>query len=264
MTPLIAITMGVVQGLTEFLPISSTAHLILLPWLFGWAEPSHTFDVALHAGTLVAVIWYFRRDWVDLAKRRDPLLLLIVVACVPAAIAGKLLNDKVEDMVRLQEHPHMALLVAFLVAFAGLILWAADKYGRKTRKMETITAVDAVVIGVGQALALAPGVSRSGATISTGLLLGLSREAAARFSFLLSTPIIFGAVALKGATLRHAHLPPGELRFMALGVLASAVAGYASIHVLMEYVKSKNLNIFVIYRYLLAAGIVAAYLLKVR
>lgn len=262
MTPLIAIVMGVVQGLTEFLPISSTAHLVLLPWLLGWPEPSHTFDVSLHAGTLVAVGWYFRRDWWHLATKQQWLLGLILLACIPAGLVGKLLNDTVEEHAMLTRHPGMALLIAFLVAGAGVLLWLADRYGRKRREMEDVGLGDALSIGIGQALAIAPGVSRSGATIATGLALGLSREAAARFSFLLSTPIIFGAVALKGAELRDVQLPPGELRYMTLGILAAGVAGYASIHVLIEYLKKHDVKVFLVYRLALAAVIVAAYLLK--
>lgn len=262
MTPLIAIVMGIVQGVTEFLPISSTAHLVLLPWLLGWPEPTHTFDVSLHAGTLVAVIWYFRRDWWELLTQGRRLIGLIALACVPAAVAGKLLDDPIEELVRLTVYPMTALLIAALVAGAGLVMWWADARGPKRLGMEKLSPWGALAIGLGQALALAPGVSRSGATITAALAIGLTREAAARFSFLLSTPIIGGAVLLKAVDLRHERLPAGEMQYMALGILAAAVAGYASIHVLIEYLKKRDLRVFVAYRLFLALVILAAYALK--
>src|SRR5438132_11141532 len=200
-----AIVLGIVQGLSEFLPISSSAHLILLPWLFGWQDPGLAFDVALHWGTLVAVLVVFWRDWLRLVRagalsileRRvgeDPdrrLFWALVLSSIPAAIVGKLLNEWAEETLR------AAPLIAATMSAMGVLLGLADRYGKKHRTEGDIRMPEAVGIGVAPALALVPGVSRSGSTISVGLVFGFTREAIARFSFLMSTPIIFGACVLE-------------------------------------------------------------------
>src|SRR5438132_205633 len=191
-----AVVYGVVQGLAEFLPISSSAHLTLLPWALGWEDPGLAFDVALHWGTLAAVLAIFWKDWIRLlnagligrgsgSDRR--LFWGLVISAIPAAIVGKLLDRWAESNLR------APLLIACTMAMLGLILWYADRVGRKSRDLREMTIPRALSIGVAQAAALVPGVSRSGATISLGLLEDFTREEIARFSFRMSTPIIFGA-----------------------------------------------------------------------
>src|SRR6266852_6952247 len=205
MSVLQAIVLGIVQGLAEFLHISSSAHLILVPWLFGWQDPGLAFDVALHWGTLVAVLAVFWRDWIRLIRagaaslldRRigdDPdrrLFWALVVSSIPAAVVGKLFHETVEETVR------SPLIIAGTMSVMGIVLWLADRRGAKNRPEGDMRIPEALGIGVAQAFALVPGVSRSGSTISVGLFLGFTREEIARFSFLMSTPIIFGAGALK-------------------------------------------------------------------
>jgi len=263
-----AIVLAVVQGLTEFLPISSTAHLILVPWLLGWHDPGLAYDVALHAGTLLALLVYFARDWMamargllfgsatvaDQAQRR--LLGLIVLATVPGALAGYFLEHYAESVFRTP-----ALVAAALIGVA-LLMWMAD---RRTlaRKMESIGFADAALIGLAQAVAIVPGTSRSGITIAAGLFRNLTRESAARFSFLLATPIIGGATLLEGWQMLEQGLPPGTLvRDFAVGFVVSALVGYAAIAFLLRYLQMRTLKIFVAYRLALGAIILAIEFLR--
>jgi len=252
----IAVTLGLVQGLSEFLPISSSAHLILTPWFLGWRDPGLTFDVALHLGTLAAVVAYFWRDWLLLlraARRpRTPdgrLFWLLILGAIPGGIAGVLLDDMAEAALR------SPLLIAGALALMGLALLTADRWGRSDRKMHDIGFVDALMIGGAQALAIMPGVSRSGITIAVARARGIERATAARFSFLLSSPIILGAALFK---LRHLANTPGALNgpFFA-GVATAAVVGAFSIGFLLRYLQQAGLGIFVLYRLLLAALVVA-------
>ncbi|MDW8290761.1 MAG: undecaprenyl-diphosphatase UppP, partial [Armatimonadota bacterium] len=257
-----AVVLGVLQGLGEFLPISSSAHLLIAPWLFGWQEASPqeklVFDVALHLGTTVAVIGYFRQDlWrIFSALFRPPnphgqerrLAWTILLACVPGAAAGALFEDIIEQSIRTQ-----IALIAVLLMVMGLILYLADRFGRRERSVESLSVLDGFLIGCAQALALIPGVSRSGATITAGLMLGFTREAAARFSFLLSAPITLGATLW---TFRHlVASPPAseQLLVMATGVLTSGVVGYLSIAFLLRYLRTHSMNLFLWYR--LALGL---------
>jgi undecaprenyl-diphosphatase len=262
MTVLQALILGIVQGLTEFLPVSSTAHLILFPWLFGWPDPGQTFDVSLHVGTLIAVIVYFRQDWIEMLTKRRDQLLLVILGCIPAGVAGALLEKRIERFSVPHEFKEAPLIIAFFLAAAGIWLYFMEQVGRKKREIGEIDTQDALLIGIGQAFALLPGVSRSGATIGTGLLLGLTREAAARFSFLLSTPIIAGAVALKTLHLVKDGIPPGEGPLMAWGILASAISGYIAIGFLMKFVRTKPYTGFAVYRVLLAAVIAALWFMR--
>ncbi len=251
-----ALILGIVQGLTEFLPVSSTAHLILFPWFFHWRGEidSLTFDLALHAGTLVALLMCFWRDWLDIVLRKQKLLLLIIVASIPAGIAGLLLEHMVESRFRIP-----SVISASLVVI-GIFMLLSER-ARKQRKVEDIGLLDAVVIGVSQAVALIPGVSRSGITISTGLSMGIEREAAARFSFLLSTPVIGGAVLLHARKM----ISGGEshnVQLFIVGFAASAVTGLAAIKFLMNYLKKHPVNIFAYYRFILAAVIIFGIWLK--
>lgn len=253
MTYLHAAALGLIQGLGEFLPISSSAHLIAIPRLLGWPDQGLSFDVALHWGTLLALALYFWKDWArmiaaglrseDSADRR--LLLLIVAATVPAGIAGLLFNDYVETNLR-----DPRLIAVVLMAF-GALLGFADWKGRKIIEMQDLGWSSALWIGFAQALALFPGVSRSGVTITAGLLLGFKREDSARFSFLLSVPIVLGAGVLK---LRH-------LDFAALGgpfwvsVAVAALSGAAAIGLLLGWVRKRNLAPFVLYRLAFGLGL---------
>ncbi|GAC1345272.1 MAG: undecaprenyl-diphosphatase UppP [Myxococcales bacterium] len=264
-----AIVLGVVQGLAEFLPISSSAHLILVPWLFGWDDPGLAFDVALHWGTLAAVLLVFWKDWVrligaglrSLVERRiggDPdrrVFWALVVASIPGAILGKLLNDKAEA------HLRSPLLVAATMAVLGLFLWVADRVGKKARDMGQMGLGESAAIGVAQAAALVPGVSRSGATITLGLFLGYTREEIARFSFLMSTPIIFGAGVVKLPRLIRSLQEGGaephvSTTALAAAVITSAIVGMIVIRWILGYLRTRGYAVFAVYRWLVAAGIV--------
>lgn len=263
--------LGLVQGLGEFLPISSSAHLIIAPWLFKWRDPGLGFDVALHWGTLLAVLVYFRADiWLIIRgffhsltpATRDlqnniyqKLAWLLVIASVPGAIIGKLLESKAEHTFR--DSP---LLIAATMSSFAIVLMLADWLGKKVKNLDKINKVDALLIGLGQALAVIPGVSRSGATIAAGLGLGFKREDAAKFSFLMSMPIIFGAglVALKEGV---GGVSAGEL---AVGFLTSAVFGFLSIKYLLRYISKHNYKIFVWYRLALAVLILSVYFVRIK
>ncbi len=259
-----ALLLGILQGLTEFLPVSSSAHLILVPWFFQWNHPildSLTFDVALHAGTLVALLVYFWRDWIEmvraflrlLVRRRidrfqEKLILYLIVATVPAAVAGLLLEKTVETSFR------SPLLIVVPLIGVSLFMVLAEKRKEPGRALNRISLKDALIIGCAQALALVPGVSRSGITISTGLFRGYDREGATRFSFLLSTPAIGGAAILH---LRHLFKAEStDWSLFAIGFTASAVVGFAAIAFLMRYLRHHTLNIFVGYRLALAAAVI--------
>ncbi len=258
-----AIILGIVQGFTEFLPISSSAHLIVLPWMFGWQGTlvdSLNFDVALHAGTLVAILAFFWKDWLDLLRKffsglgdgswktgEGRLVWFIVLATIPAGVLGIKYEHVVEESFR---NP---LLIAASLGVFSVVIWAVDRYTAKTAEIGRMTLGHAIFIGCCQALALVPGVSRSGSTITAGLLAGYTRESAARFSFLLSTPVIAGAAVLK---LHKLRLAEGEALPFAAGVLFSAIVGYLSIKFLLTYLNRHSLNLFVWYRLALAATIV--------
>lgn len=253
---------GIVQGLTEFLPVSSSAHLILLPYFTGWPDPGLAFDVALHWGTLAAIVLYLRKDIVAviwggigaLTGGRAPENLLpwkIVVATVPGALFGFFFEHQAETVFR------SPWILVGTMSVMGLLLWYADRTGKKTLKMEDITWTRAFIVGCLQAFALIPGVSRSGVTITTCLLLGLEREASVRFSFLLALPITAGAGLLKYKYLLHNIGDPT----IGVAILVSAVAGMAAIHVLITYVRTRSFTPFVVYRLLLAAGLAATLVL---
>jgi undecaprenyl-diphosphatase len=278
-TILHAVLLGIVQGLTEFIPVSSSGHLLLLPWIFGWQEHSLTFDVALHLGTAIALVTYFGRDWghmiVDFFKgcrRKGDLvcapgssangfmIIPIVLACMPAAVVGILFEGPIETYIR--QSPIMPLLVAVMLAIMGLLLYAADVIGRKKRTMEEMNALDWVTIGLAQALALFPGVSRSGATITMGLFRNLKREDAAKFSFLLSAPIIFGAAGMKLTEVIMDGLPKNEIAPFIVGVITATVVGYGCIAFLMNFLKKHTTKLFVWYRIALSLIIFGLWLMR--
>lgn len=252
-----AIILGLVQGLTEFLPVSSSAHLVIVPDLMGWDMPSTSFDLVLHLGTLVSVTAYFWRDIMaivmafarpDVAGRpRRRLGALIIIGTVPAALIGGLFQSKFEEMFNRPTEVAAFLLVT------GVLLIASEAAARRRRHIVDVKATDAVLIGLAQAVAIAPGISRSGATISAGLFLGFTREAAARFSFLLSIPIIAGATLVK---LRHGmgDSPEGQAQLI-MGFLAAALSGFAGIKFLLGYVRRHNLRVFALYCWVVGIGV---------
>lgn len=264
-----AIILGIVQGLTEFLPISSSGHLILAQWATGWKGElinNLTFDVALHLGTLFAVFWYFWRDWlrlgaatVNVVRGNAPdyearLVGYILLATIPAAVIGMKFEDTVESAFR---NP---LLVAGALIAGSLVMWLADAYSSRERRLASMTLGHALFVGFAQAIALVPGVSRSGITISAGLAAGYRREDAARFSFLLSTPVIAGAAVFK---LKHLSLHSSEaVAGFVLGTLSAAVVGYLAIRFLIRYLERHSLNIFVWYRLALALLVMAVWAVR--
>lgn len=262
MNPLHAALLGALQGLTEILPISSSAHLILVPWLFHWPESGITFDVALHLGTLIALSCYFWRDVMELTRKfidglmrrgkdgqADRLPFYIIAGTIPAAIVGKTLEGPIEDIFRSSP----ALIAIFLILF-GLLLAFADTTGAKRLRMDNVTLKFAIIIGLAQCLALVPGVSRSGITITAALLLGFNRETSTRFSFLLSLPIVAGAAALKLGELARHGIPPGEVAPLLIGIATSALFGYLSVAFLIRLVQRYSLYPFVWYRLVVGAG----------
>jgi undecaprenyl-diphosphatase len=247
-----ALVLGVLQGLAEFLPISSSAHLTLAPWLFHWRDPGLAFDVALHFGTLIAVLWYFRHQWVTLigalasiiAHRRveteqERRAVYLIIATIPGAIAGLALEKYAESAFRDPK------LVATVLIIMGVVLWWTDKRSAQDRPLQSITWVDALLIGLAQMFAIIPGVSRSGSTITAGRSLRLTREAAAIFSFLMSMPIIAAACLLK---VPHVLRTEGIDARLVVGVLSSAVSGWLAISVLLRFVVRRSYGIFAVYR----------------
>lgn len=253
MTVFHALVLGIVQGLGEFLPISSSAHLVLIPWLFGWEDPGLTFDVALHMGTLLAVVLYFWKDWLKLIKaalqRRASdekrIFWYLVVATIPGGLFGLALEKKAETTFR------SPLLIGVMMIVMGILLYLADRK-RQIRKIDTMTLADAIWVGLSQALAIIPGVSRSGSTMTTARFLDIKREDAARFSFLMSMPIILGAGVLK---LRHLTMASINLPF-SVGVISSFVVGILSISFLLQYLKTSNFGLFVGYRFLIGVIVI--------
>ena len=251
-----SVILGIVQGVTEFLPISSSAHLVIIPWLFHWQDLGLSFDMALHLGTLFAIVIYFWHDWLDILRKwREPMLWLILIACLPAGYFGYKYEDYFSTVFR---DPR---LIALLMIVFAAVIWLAEVYGKKKREMSSVNILDSIVIGFAQVLALMPGVSRSGITMVAGLFMGLSRTSAARFSFLLSTPIIAGAAVFK---LRHIiihGLPGTEAMAFIIGTVTSAIVGALTIKYLMQYLQKHSFNIFVLYRLIVGAFILAAALL---
>ncbi len=260
-----AIVLAVIQAFTEFLPISSQAHLWFVPWLLGWKDPGLTFDVALHAGTLVAVLIYFFRDWMqiiahgfgmdvgtDLELRRNRALLwLLAVASIPAGVAGLLFEKKADTW----RNPY---LIGGMLIGVGILMWMAERQSRGDKSIDKIGWADSLWIGVSQAVALIPGTSRSGITITTGLFRGLDRATAARFSFLLSTPVIAGAVLKK---LWDVHKEGGfapDMRMpFAVGTAVSGVLGALVIAVFLRYLRRNSLMAFVYYRIVFGIIVIA-------
>jgi undecaprenyl-diphosphatase len=257
-----AAILGLVQGLGEFLPISSSAHLVLIPWLFKWSDPGLTFDVALHIGTLIAVAIYFWKDWLklitkgltDVRSAEGKLFWYLVAATIPGAVVGFLLEKKAETIFR------EPILIATMLILLGVLLYWADRRGVKNIEMNHITFRTSLFIGLAQALAIIPGVSRSGITMTMGLLMGLTREGAARFSFLLAVPIIFGAALVK---LPFLISNPSIITInFIIGILVSFVIGILSIGFLLRYVQTNNFLPFAWYRFILGSLVIVIVLIR--
>lgn len=251
--------MGLIQGLTEFLPISSSAHLSLTPYLLGWEAPGLAFDVALHSGTLIAVLWFFRKEWIELTRaawnivrtRRvesieEKRVVFLVLATIPGAIGGLLLEEKAETVFR------APMLTAVALIVMGVVLWATDRYSSQERPLGHMKWVHALLIGIAQVVALVPGVSRSGSTITAARALQFDRQSAAVFSFLMSMPITAAAIIMKG---REA-MTGGDLGMLVLvGVISAAVSAWLAISVLLKYVSSRSYGIFALYRVVVGVSV---------
>jgi undecaprenyl-diphosphatase len=270
-----AIVLGLVQGATEFAPVSSSGHLILVPWIFGWvligdADVRKSFDVALHMGTLLGALIYFRHDvtryagaWIRSVRARrlstpdERIAWALVVGTIPGAIAGALFESEIQETLGAPW-----LIAVMLVAFGLLLVWV-DRRSRSDRAFDTIGPRDGLLLGTAQALALQPGVSRSGVTITAARAMGLDRESAARFSFLLSLPIIAGAGGYKAVDLAQTGLQGHAAEFVA-GIVASAISGFVVIWGLLKYLKRHDFTVFLWYRVALAALIAVLILANVR
>ena len=287
MSLLEAVVLGIVQGLTEFLPISSSAHLVIVPWLLRWDEPGLQFDAALHIGTLVAVFAYFWRDLLGMIQAlpralsraplllRDPgpgwaragrtnptadhqarLALLIAVGTIPGLLAGFFGQGAIEDFFHSETHRTRTIaVIAVLVAVLGLLLWVAERAASHQRDIQNLTWRDALIIGLAQATALLPGVSRSGSTITAGLFQGLRRADAARFSFLLGTPLVLAAASKAVLDAVQAGMSGSEARAFVAGGLTSAIVGFVAIWGLLRFLQRSSTLVFIVYRLLLAAGL---------
>jgi len=260
------VVLAIVQALTEFLPISSTAHLVLIPWLFGWKDGGLTFDVALHAGTLVAVIIYFFQDWVqiiaqgfglhfgrdqDLKQNRN-LLWLLAIASIPIGIIGYLFDKQADTTWR---QPYV---IGTMLIVVGIVMWIAEKRRIGSKSMSTIQMSDGIAVGLAQAVAVIPGTSRSGATISAGLFRNMNRETAARFSFLLSTPAIAAAVAKKFWDVHKEGGIPADMKVpIVVGIAVSGVLGAIVIAFFLRYLRRSSLMPFVWYRIVFGIIVIA-------
>ncbi len=267
-----AAILGIIQGLTEFIPVSSSAHLVIVPWLLGWPDPGIAFDVALHVGTLIALIVYFWSDWFKLARgawnairhgsvtdSESHLGLGIILGTIPAGIAG-LLGEKKIDALFHSDDPHIRARAMVAIALAlggvGLLLLIAEKVVEHRRSLERATLVDAIMIGFAQMLALIPGVSRSGATITAGLALGFTRHSAAHFSFLLAAPIMIGAGLKKSVDVFRGKVLIDDIGAFVVGLVVSAVVGFFCIRFLLAFLQERSTVVFVWYRLALAAVLI--------
>ncbi len=258
-----ALILGALQGVTEFWPVSSTAHIALFQWFFNWGRPQLAFTVALHVGTLVAVAFYFRRRLWGLIKawfasvrdrkigddKERRLAWFLVLATIPAVIGGFFLHDAAEVL------ESMPLFMAFMLAVVGALLWYVDSTRGENRNLDSMNMRDALAIGVAQVTALAPGVSRSGATMTAALYAGYEREQAAEFAFLLSIPVIAGAALYEGAKVIRDGLPPGLAKAMLLGAVTSAIFGWLAVKYLLRFLKKGTFKPFAYYRFALAATV---------
>lgn len=260
MTIFQAIVFGIVQGIGEFLPISSTAHIILVPWLFGWKDPGNIFDVALHLGTSAAVISFFFKDWVRLLKAgftdakssEGKLFWFLVIATIPGGIAGILLDKYMSDF----RNP---ALIGLMLILMGIVIYWADKSGKEEAELKDIGLSKSLLVGISQIFAIIPGVSRSGITMAAGRKLGIIREDIAKFTFLLSTPIILGDALYHAKDLKNVNID--MVPFIA-AVLTSAVVGALTIKFLLNYLKKNSFAVFAVYRFIVGAAVIAIYFIR--
>lgn len=239
--------LGIIQGITEFWPISSTAHLAIFPWFFAWEDPGLAFDVALHIGTVLAIIIFFWRDWISIFRPENRYLLwFILVGTLPGAIAGYFLNQYAETVLRAP-----VIIAATLIFFAG-ILYLADQYGKRFDEIRHLSWAKAILIGVAQAIAIIPGVSRSGITMSAGLFSGLKRSEAAKYSFMLAAPVMLGAGVFKAGELWNLGLIDGNWAVIIVGFLAALLAGIFAIRFLLGFLQRAGFSAFIWYRIILA------------
>jgi undecaprenyl-diphosphatase len=259
--------LAVVQGITEFLPVSSSAHLALAPWILGWPDQGLTFDIALHLGTLLAVLGYFFRTWVQIVAHgfglrwgADPeleknraLLWLLALGTIPVAVFGYIFKEQAENVWR-ENH----ILIGGMLIAVGLVMWAAESAGKRSKQMGEVRLKDAFGIGAAQALAIVPGTSRSGITMAAGLFRDLDRPAAARFSFLLATPAIAGAAVKAALDLaKHGGIAPDMRLAFTLGVVVSAITGAAVIGLFLKYLQHGTLRFFIYYRIIFGIIVIA-------
>lgn len=289
MSILEAIVLGLTQGLTEFLPISSSGHLVLVPWLFGWEQPGLAFDAALHLGTLLAVFVYFRHElWAMIlaipTALRHPIAIisghaqpgegraadarlgvLIVLGSIPAGIVGLIGQDAIGDFFHSDEHQEKAILViALLLIGFGLLLWLADRTGLRSRLLPDLTVRDALTIGIAQAFALIPGVSRSGVTLTAGLFRNLKRADAARFSFLLGVPLILAAGLTSLYDIYQSDPSGSEITSLGIGLAVSAISGFAAISGLLRFLQTSSTLVFVVYRVIVGLGVILLLVTNIR
>jgi undecaprenyl-diphosphatase len=260
------VVLALIQGITEFLPISSTAHLALAPWLLGWADPGLTFDIALHVGTLIAILIYFFRTWLQIiaqaigirygeddALRRNPgLLWLLVIGSIPIGVFGYIFGKQAETTWR------SPFVIGTMMVVVGILMWLGERVGSRKKDLSAVSFTDSLTIGAAQAVAIIPGTSRSGITITAGLFRNLDRPTAARFSFLLSVPAI-GAAAAKAFLdlMKHGGIPHDMHTPFALGIVISAVSGLAVIALLLRFLQRHTLYFFIYYRIIFGIIVIA-------
>lgn len=264
------IILAIVQGFTEFLPISSTAHLYLTSWLLGWNPQALEFDIGLHIGTLAAVLIYFYRDWVQIVaqglglsrgadaqlRQNRGLLWLLVLGTIPVGVFGLMFHNHAESTWR---NP---FVMASMLIGVGVVMWIADRAGRRKRDLANVNLVDTAAVGFAQALAIVPGTSRSGITITAGLFRGLDRESAARFSFLLSTPAIGAAAVLAVRDLLRQGMAPEMMGPFIVGIVVSAVTGWLVIAWFLRFLRHASLRFFVCYRLIFGIIVLALALFR--
>jgi len=256
-----SIILGIVQGLTEFLPISSSAHLLIFPKIMGWHEPPFVFDTSLHLGTLISLLVYFRNDILNLLKsffkgikyksfennKEGKLALYILFGTIPAGLFGLFFEKIIEQKL------HNPKVIVFTLFFLGILLLISDSYSKKDRNFDNLTFKDIIIIGFAQAMALIPGTSRSGITMTSALFLNLNRETSARISFLLGIPITAAAALYKLKDLFEINLDINTINYFSLGVISSAITGFICIKYLLKFLKSNSFTIFAIYRIILSS-----------
>ena len=281
-----SIILGIVQGLTEFIPISSSAHLIIIPWIFHWSDPalnSLSFDVALHLGTLLALIIFFASDWIRLIRAGFLSIIefkigndidrrmawFLIIGCIPGGIAGFLLENRIDGIFHSDPIKYSSMIVmGIIIALMGVLLFLSERSAKHIRKLDNFSIKDSILIGLSQAFSIFPGVSRSGITITAGLALGFEREAAARFSFLLSAPIIAGAgmnsLFKIFRDIKSGAIERAEIMLFPVGFLAAAISGYFCIKILLRFLQKNRVDVFVYYRWVLAAFIIILAILRLK